>query len=99
MSLGFSYCIQAKAESKGEIKIGYTSSLVGGNRPQTLDVVNGAKIAINEINAAGGVLGRKLKLVFLDNANVQHFCLWCHLSLPNPNCFFASFNFCLRESK
>ncbi len=64
---GWSDAIAAEGKGKGEIKIGYSSSLVAGNRPQTLDVVNGGKIAIQEINSAGGVLGRKLDLIFLDN--------------------------------
>ena len=60
---------QTGRRSKGELRIGYSSSLVGGNRPQSLDVVNGAEIAIKEVNAAGGILGRQVKFVFLDNEN------------------------------
>jgi len=59
--------VEAQSKFKGEVKIGYSSSLIGGNRPQTLDVVNGAKIAVDEINAAGGILGREVKFIFYDN--------------------------------
>ena len=48
--------------------------VIGGSGPLTGDaasygnsVKNGAQVAIDEINAAGGVLGKQLKLVFLDD--------------------------------
>lgn len=53
----------------GEIIIGSVNDL-SGNRSVTGNAINrGAQIAVNEINAAGGILGRKIKFVSYDNKN------------------------------
>jgi len=49
------------------IKIGVIEPLTGAFAASGNFVTNGAKIAVDEINAAGGVLGRKLELVIEDN--------------------------------
>src|SRR2546423_4060409 len=56
--------VQAEAQT---IKIGVTEPLTGAFAASGTYVVNGAKIAADEINAAGGVLGRKIELVIEDN--------------------------------
>jgi branched-chain amino acid transport system substrate-binding protein len=50
-----------------EIKIGQFSALTGGNAVQGTAVANGVTLAIEEANAAGGVLGKKIKLITEDN--------------------------------
>src|SRR4051794_17084279 len=49
------------------IKIGVNEPLTGPFAASGTYVVNGAKIAADEINAKGGVLGKKIELVIEDN--------------------------------
>src|SRR5665213_1218627 len=55
---------QAAAQN---IKIGVNEPLTGPFAGSGTYVVNGAKIAADEINAKGGVLGKKIELVIEDN--------------------------------
>jgi len=48
------------------IKIGALMALTGGLGPYGPPIVNGAQMAVDEINAAGGVLGKQLELVVRD---------------------------------
>lgn len=50
-------------------KIGGMGPLTGGAASYGLSVKQGAQIAIDEINAAGGVNGKQLQLVFEDDEN------------------------------
>jgi len=49
------------------IKIGHYASLTGSESTFGVSTDNGIKLAIDEINAAGGVLGRQLELITYDN--------------------------------
>src|SRR3981189_3428187 len=49
------------------IKIGVNEPLTGAFAASGTYVVNGAKIAADEINAKGGVLGKKIQLIIEDN--------------------------------
>ncbi|WP_407658488.1 ABC transporter substrate-binding protein [Methylobacterium planeticum] len=51
----------------GPIRIGVNEPLTGPFAASGTYVVNGAKIAADEINAQGGVLGRRIELVIEDN--------------------------------
>jgi branched-chain amino acid transport system substrate-binding protein len=55
------------ARAADTIKIGVNEPLTGAFAASGTYVVNGAKIAADEINAKGGVLGRKIELVIEDN--------------------------------
>jgi branched-chain amino acid transport system substrate-binding protein len=61
--LGFT----APAMAQDPIKIGVTQPLTGAFAASGNYVLQGAKIAEDEINKAGGVLGRKIQLVVEDN--------------------------------
>jgi branched-chain amino acid transport system substrate-binding protein len=54
------------AVAQATIKIGLVQPLTGAFAAAGTDVVDGARIAADEINAAGGVLGMKLELVIED---------------------------------
>src|ERR1700756_2241068 len=54
----------ARAET---IKIGVNEPLTGAFAASGTYVVNGAKIAADEINAKGGILGKQIELVIEDN--------------------------------
>jgi branched-chain amino acid transport system substrate-binding protein len=53
--------------ANAQIKIGVNEPLTGAFAASGTYVVNGAKIAADEINAKGGVLGQKIELVIEDN--------------------------------
>lgn len=56
------------SSSGGEtIKIGYFGPLTGGTAQAGQAALNGAQIAVNELNEAGGVLGRQLEIVSYDD--------------------------------
>jgi len=50
------------------IKIGALMALTGALGPYGPPIVNGAQLAVDQINAAGGVLGKQLELVVRDTA-------------------------------
>ncbi len=50
-----------------DIKIGAYGPFTGGSAPMGLSMRNGAQIAVAEINAAGGVLGKKIVLIDRDD--------------------------------
>ncbi|MEK3762586.1 ABC transporter substrate-binding protein [Paenibacillus sp. FSL P4-0338] len=53
----------------GTIKIGADLELTGGQASFGDSASKGAKLAVQQINAAGGVLGKQLELVVADNAS------------------------------
>jgi branched-chain amino acid transport system substrate-binding protein len=58
----------APAWAQSTIKIGWLSSLTGPLSSAAIAENKGVEFAVEEINAAGGVLGRKLELVTRDTA-------------------------------
>ena len=59
----------AAAQGGAPIRIGVPVGLSGANSVVAPSVVQSAELAIEEINAAGGVLGRKLALEVADDAS------------------------------
>ena len=59
----------AFAQDNTSIKIGVPVGLSGANSVVAPSVVQSAQLAVDEINAAGGVLGRKLSLEIADDAS------------------------------
>ena len=53
--------------SSNEIKIGLLNEMTGGNATMGTSAANGAKMAIKEANAKGGVLGKQIQAVVADN--------------------------------
>src|SRR3990167_8306667 len=51
----------------GPIKIGFLGPLTGDAAPYGVDTLNGVKLAVDEINAAGGVKGRMIELIAEDS--------------------------------
>ena len=64
MASGLLYLQPAVAEDT--IKIGASFSVTGGQSSIDSPALNGAKLKAEEINAAGGVLGKKIELVIYD---------------------------------
>src|SRR5919204_5649042 len=65
--LGGSGSSGASAASKGPISIGALTSLTGPFTPWGVEVRDGMQFAVRQINAKGGVKGRKLNLVVADD--------------------------------
>jgi hypothetical protein len=59
--------IGGAAQAQDSIKIGVNEPLTGPFAASGTYVTNGARIAADEINAKGGVLGKKIELVIEDN--------------------------------
>ena len=59
----------AFSEVLAQIKIGAVSCISGGLSTFGVSSINGAKMAVEEVNAAGGVLGQQLELVVDDNGS------------------------------
>ena len=63
----FAFLTAACALAQDEIKVGEFASLTGGSASFGQSSHKGTALAIDEINAAGGVLGKKLKLIAEDD--------------------------------
>jgi branched-chain amino acid transport system substrate-binding protein len=59
--------IAASAQGQDEIVVGEYASLTGGSASFGQSSHKGTQLAIDEINAAGGVLGKKIKLITEDD--------------------------------
>ncbi|WP_332855826.1 ABC transporter substrate-binding protein [Duganella sp. S19_KUP01_CR8] len=63
MALGFS----ASSMAAEPIKIGVAGPFTGGSAPMGVSMRDGVKLAVAEINAKGGLLGRQIQLVERDD--------------------------------
>ncbi len=61
----------AETEFKGEVVFGVVAPITGNNSMVGEYITNGANMAADEINAAGGINGYKLSLVFEDEVDTQ----------------------------
>jgi len=52
------------------VKIGFFMSMTGRDASFGEASLNGARLAVDELNAAGGVLGRPVELVVEDNRSL-----------------------------
>lgn len=62
---------KASAGFDGSVTFGVVAPITGTNKMVGEYVVNGAKLALKEINDAGGINGKELKLVFEDEVDNQ----------------------------
>ena len=67
-ALGFPAISRGQADA---IRIGHLTPLTGFLGPLGEYAVMGVKLAVEEINAAGGVMGRKIELIAEDSVNPQ----------------------------
>jgi len=65
-ALALAACQPAGSGSQDPIKIGYLGPLTGDAASYGVDTLNGVKMALEEINAAGGIDGRVVQLVAED---------------------------------
>jgi branched-chain amino acid transport system substrate-binding protein len=69
-TLTFATFLAATAVAQDEIKIGEFASLTGGSASFGISSHEGTALAIDEINAAGGLLGKKVKLITEDDQSL-----------------------------
>ena len=70
LSTALALLTAASALAQDEIKVGEFASLTGGSASFGQSSHKGTALAIDEINAAGGVLGKKLKLIAEDDQSM-----------------------------
>ena len=68
-ALAASTCLLGSAHAAETIMIGVPVGLSGANSTVAPSVVQASELAVDEINAKGGVLGKKLELVVVDDAS------------------------------
>lgn len=66
LALGITAALAASESFAQTIKVAQVVELSGGGTAAGSQYRNGAKLAINEINAAGGVMGKKIEVTELD---------------------------------
>ncbi len=66
-ALGLAFVMQAAAQNSAPMKVGAIFPMTGIGAPTGFSSDIGAKMGINEVNAAGGIMGRKLELVVTDD--------------------------------
>lgn len=73
--MGLALAAQASAQQPAPIRIGVIGPFTGPSADFGLPMLNGVKMAVDEINAVGGYLGRSLELVIKDdqaNPDIGH---------------------------
>jgi branched-chain amino acid transport system substrate-binding protein len=61
--------VWAQGVTKTTILIGHSGPMTGANKEFGTDIRDGVLACFNKVNAAGGIHGRKLELITLDDAN------------------------------
>ena len=56
-----------RAQSKDPIRIGFPLPLTGTFAAIAADLQKGALLAVEEVNAKGGIMGRKVEVLFRDD--------------------------------
>jgi len=69
IALAFAVAVSACAKKGGEdtIKIGIAGPMTGDQSKMGMDFKNGVELAVSEWNAKGGVLGKKIEMVVVDD--------------------------------
>lgn len=69
LSLAAAATFTTRTQAADPIKIGVAVGLSGANSTVAPAVVQSSQLAVEEINAAGGILGRKIQLEIVDDAS------------------------------
>lgn len=85
MTLAFLTACNGGGEDSGVFKIGGIGPLTGTNASYGISVQNGAQIAVDEINEAGGVKGMKLELIFEDDEGDEEKAVSAYNKLMDEN--------------
>ena len=69
LGLGMGLACAVSAQAQEAIRIGIPVGLSGANSVVAPSVVQASELAVEQINAKGGVLGRQLELVIADDGS------------------------------
>ena len=64
---GMAICVAASAQTSEPIKVGLSGPFTGGSSPMGVAMRDAMRLAVDEINKSGGVLGRQIQLVERDD--------------------------------
>jgi branched-chain amino acid transport system substrate-binding protein len=64
----FCLSVMGVTHAKEPVKVGWLGALTGPGAPFGMNMLQGVKMGVEEVNARGGVLGRKLEIVSIDDA-------------------------------
>lgn len=67
MSVFVSGCSNSADKNANAIRIGVVAEMTGNNASYGTSITNGMKLAVQQINDKGGVLGKKIELVIADS--------------------------------
>jgi branched-chain amino acid transport system substrate-binding protein len=67
LALPFLWCAQANAQGGAPIKVGFSMSLTGAVAPNGRQLLTALEIWRDDVNKAGGLLGRPVELVYYDD--------------------------------
>lgn len=67
MSVFVSGCGNSADKNANAIRIGVVAEMTGNNASYGTSITNGMKLAVQQINDKGGVLGKKIELVIADS--------------------------------
>ncbi|MEK6963610.1 MAG: ABC transporter substrate-binding protein [Nanoarchaeota archaeon] len=76
---------QEKTSKIETIKIGWIGPLTGPSAVLGMDSITAAQIAVDEVNAAGGIQGKKIELFFEDDQYITKQSLTAYEKLVNQN--------------
>lgn len=65
--VGLTFACTLSAQAADPIKVGLSGPFTGGSSPMGVSMRDAIRLAVSEINAAGGVLGRPIELVERDD--------------------------------
>ena len=70
MGIVLTFCssIFATVQAREPIKVGFLAALTGPGAAFGINMLQGHKMAMDEVNESGGLLGRKLEVVVIDDA-------------------------------
>ncbi len=98
MKLKFAWLVAAgmmtaPALAADSIKIGLSGPFTGGSSSMGVSMRDGVKLAVSEINAAGGVMGRKIELVERDDESKNELGVQIAQELINKESVVATVGF------
>src|SRR4051812_12238651 len=67
LAVGFGLALAGSAHAQAQVKFGVAGPLTGGSAAFGAQLKNGVEQAVEDINAAGGILGQKIVLSAVDD--------------------------------
>ena len=72
LAFGFAVAMAGAAQAQDTIKMGMIGPITGPNAAFGAQLKNGVEQAVADINAAGGIMGKKITLSFSDDVRIRN---------------------------